>query len=60
MSKYSFDIALEADSEKEATEKVKAAITLIQKLKTTELKRLAEVVATDPTKTALAKKYLGL
>ena len=60
MSKYSFDIALEADSEKEATEKVKAAITLIQKLKTTELKRLAEVVATDPTKTTLAKKYLGL
>ena len=60
MSKYSFDIALEADSEKEATEKVKAAITLIQKLKTTELKKLAEVVATDPTKTALAKKYLGL
>ena len=60
MSKYSFDIALEADSEKEATEKVKAAITLIQKLKTTELKKLAEVVVTDPTKTALAKKYLGL
>ena len=60
MSKYSFDIALEADSEKEATEKVKAAITLIQKLKTTEIKSLAEVVATDPTKTALAKKYLGL
>ena len=60
MSKYSFDIALEADSEKEATEKVKAAITLIQKLTTTEIKRLAEVVATDPTKTALAKKYLGL
>ena len=60
MSKYSFDIALEADSEKEATEKMKAAITLIQKLKTTEIKKLAEVVATDPTKTALAKKYLGL
>ncbi len=60
MSKYSFDIELEADSEREATEKVKAAITLIQKLKTTEIKKLAEVVATDPTKTALAKKYLGL
>ena len=60
MRKYSFDIALEADSENEATEKMKAAITLIQKLKTTELKKLAEVVATDPTKTALAKKYLGL
>jgi len=60
MSKYSFDIDLEAESEKEATEKIKAAITLIQKLKTTEIKKLAEVVATDPAKTALAKKYLGL
>jgi hypothetical protein len=60
MNKYPFEISIEAQSEQEAEAKLKAAATLIQKLKTNELVRLAEFVKNDPIKTALAKKYLGL
>lgn len=58
--KYSFEIEIEAASEQEATEKLKSAGTLMQKLKSNEIKKLAEVVKNDPVKTAIAKKALGL
>jgi hypothetical protein len=60
MQKFSFDITIEATSQQEAVEKLKAATTLMQRLKANELKKLADVVKNDPVKTAFAKKALGL
>ena len=60
MSKYSFEIFIEAASEEEANEKMKGAVILMQKLQGKEIKKLADVVKNDPVKTALAKNYLGL
>jgi hypothetical protein len=58
--KYTFQITIEAESEKDAQDKMDAAAVLIKKLKTREVKKLAEVVVLDPVKTAIAKKALGL
>lgn len=60
MNKFSYDITIEANSQEEALAKVKAASVLMQKLKPNEIARLAEVVKSDPIKTAIAKKALGL
>lgn len=60
MNKFSFDITIEANSQEEALTKLKAASTLMQKLKPNEISRLADVVKNDPVKTTLAKKALGL
>lgn len=60
MNKFSFDITIEAENQKDAETKLKAAAILMQKLKANEIVRLAEVVKNDPIKTTLAKKYLGL
>ena len=57
---HTFEITIEALSQQEAVAKLKAATTLMQKLKTHEIARLAEIVATDPVKTSFAKKALGL
>ncbi len=51
---------IEAVSEAEAMEKLQAAVTLIGKLKTAEIKKLADIVKNDPIKTAIARKALGL
>jgi hypothetical protein len=58
--KYSFEINIEAQTEQEASVKVQAASTLMQKLTAREIAKLAEVVKNDPIKTTLAKKALGL
>jgi hypothetical protein len=58
--KYSFEISIEAQSQDEAIVKLQAASTLMQRLKATELAKLADVVKNEPAKTALAKKALGL
>jgi hypothetical protein len=60
MNKFSFDISIEANSPEEALAKLKSASVLMQKLKANEISRLAEVVKSDPIKTAIAKKALGL
>lgn len=60
MNKFNFEISIEAHSESEAIEKLKAASILMQKLKPLEIKKLAEVVKNDPVRTAFAKKALGL
>lgn len=60
MNKFSFDITIEANSQEEALTKLKAASTLMQKLKPNEISRLADVVKNDPVKTTIAKKALGL
>jgi hypothetical protein len=60
MGMYNFEVTIEAASEQDAVEKLKAASVLMQKLKPGEIKKLAEVVKNDPVKTAIAKKALGL
>lgn len=60
MNKFSFTVTVEAPTASDAENKVKALVVLASKLSTRELSKLAAVVATDPVKTALAKKYLGV
>lgn len=60
MPKHTFEISIEAETELEASNKLRAASTLMQKLKANEITKLAEVVKNDPIKTSLAKKALGL
>jgi hypothetical protein len=60
MKKYKYDFTIEASSEQEAEEKMKAITTLVSKLKPKELCKLAHIIQYDPVKTALAKKYLGV
>jgi hypothetical protein len=58
--KYTFEINIEAQTQEEASVKIQAASTLMQKLSAREVAKLAEVVKNDPVKTMLAKKALGL
>lgn len=60
MPKYSFEISIDAPSEAEACDKLKAATILMQKLREKEITKLAEVVKNDPLKLAIAKKAMGL
>jgi hypothetical protein len=60
MPNYQYEMSIEAASEKEATAKMQALTVLASKLSEKEITRLAHIVKTDPVKTALAKKYLGV
>ena len=60
MKSYTYKVTLEEKSETEADAKIEALTTLAKKLSVKELSKLAHVVKTDPAKTALAKKYLGI
>lgn len=60
MSKYSYDLEITANTEKEADTKMQALSTLASKLSAAELEKLAYIVKNDPVKTALAKKALGV
>ncbi|HSZ72475.1 MAG TPA: hypothetical protein VK750_07340 [Cytophagaceae bacterium] len=60
MTEHIFEVSIKAPTHPEAVEKLKAALTLMQSLKTIEIKKLADVVKNDPIKTAFAKKALGL
>lgn len=60
MKSYTYKFTLEEKSETEADAKLEALSTLAKKLSVKELTKLAHVVKTDPVKTALAKKYLGV
>ena len=60
MKSYTYKITLEEKSEADADAKIEALSTLAKKLSVKELSKLAHVVKTDPVKTALAKKYLGV
>lgn len=59
-NKFSYTVSLEADSEADAVQKMKAATSLMKNLSTRELARLAEVVEKEPGKVKLAKNFLGL
>ena len=60
MKKHHYDIVIEAATESEADTKMAALTILASKLTAQELKGLAHIVKTDPAKTAMAKKYLGV
>ena len=60
MAKFSYDIIIDAPSEKEADAKSLAVGTIVRKLNTRELLKLADIIENDPIKTALAKKALGV
>lgn len=57
---YEYEFKIEAATEAEAINKMKALTVLAKKLKEKELSKLAHVIQHDPIKTALAKKYLGV
>lgn len=60
MKSYSYKFTIEEKCEPDADTKIEALSTLAKKLSVKELSKLAHVVKTDPVKTALAKKYLGV
>lgn len=60
MKSYTYKFSLEEKSETDADAKIEALSTLAKKLSVKELSKLAHVVKTDPVKTGLAKKYLGV
>ena len=60
MKSYTYKFTLEEKSEQDADAKIDALSTLAKKLSVKELSKLAHIVKTDPVKTALAKKYLGV
>ncbi len=59
MEKHKFSISI-SGTQKEATEKAKAVAELATYLSAQTLTALARVVKTDPSKVALAKKFLGV
>ncbi len=60
MKSYKYQLTLEEKTETEADAKMEALTVLAKKLTVKELSKLAHVIKTDPIKTALAKKYLGV
>lgn len=60
MQKFCYEISIEAKTDMQAENKMKALAVLASKLSAKELSRLADIVKNDPIKTALAKKYLGV
>ena len=60
MSKHKFTVTIEAKTEADAEEKIRALTTMAAMLSAKELTKMAHVVKFDPVKTALAKTYLGL
>jgi hypothetical protein len=57
MGKFSYDITISANSQAEADNKMKALITILNKLSTEELLKIAQVV-NNPTQLALIKSKL--
>lgn len=60
MNMFHYDISIPAATSEEAVGKLKAVAVIVSKLNAKELSKLAEVIANDPVKTALAKKALGV
>lgn len=60
MSKFNYNISIEAQGEKESETKMKALVVLASKLSAKELEKLADIVKNDPVKTSMAKAALGM
>ena len=57
MPAFEYEINVSAASQKEADEKMKALVTILKKLNTEELKKIAEVVS-NPVQLAFVKSKL--
>ena len=57
MKKFEYDITVQADKQSEADQKMKALITILNKLNTEELIKVAEVVS-NPMQLAIIKNKL--
>lgn len=60
MQKFTYKITLEADSEKQAQEKMAALTLMARKLTAKELKKISEVVQENGSTMKTAKNFLGL
>ena len=60
MANFTSDFTISAETKQEAELKLKSIQTIVSKLNTKELVRLAEVVEKEPMKMAMAKKALGV
>lgn len=60
MTKFNYDISIDASTEQDADTKMKAISVLASKLNSKELSKLADIVKNDPAKLAMAKKALGV
>ena len=60
MKKYTYELQIAAQTEKEADTKMTALTVLAAKLSDKELEKLAHIVKNDPVKLALAKNALGV
>ncbi|WPV65451.1 MULTISPECIES: hypothetical protein [unclassified Chitinophaga] len=60
MKEYSYNIKIKASSENEAKDKISAFATLASHLTAAELAKMAHVLKTDASKTAIAKQFLGV
>lgn len=58
--KVTYDLSIEANNQKEADAKIAALVVLAAKLNEKQLSKVAEIIKSDPIKTALALKYLGV
>jgi hypothetical protein len=57
MKKFEYDISVSANSQAEADAKMKALITILNKLSTDELQKVAQVVS-NPVQLAMIKTKL--
>lgn len=60
MNSFQFEISIPAATKDEAVSKIKAASVIVSQLNAKELTKLADIIANDPVKTAMAKKALGV
>lgn len=57
MKTYEYDLSIQANSQQEADQKMKALVTILNKLSTDELKKVGEVVS-NPVQLSLIKSKL--
>ena len=57
MKTYEYDLSIQASSQQEADQKMKALVTILNKLSTEELKKVGEVVS-NPVQLSLIKSKL--
>lgn len=59
MPKYTYELDITENSEKEADSKMKSLTVLASKLSTKAVVKMADMVLNDPAKTSMALKILG-
>lgn len=57
MKTYEYDLSIQAHTQQEADQKMKALVTILNKLSTEELKKVGEVVS-NPVQLSLIKSKL--